>query len=148
MARTRKLDVAASVHGADQEKATAPVPVPEGRRAHPRSSRPKTREGKKGVLIYVLPEMSQQLRQLALGDGRGLRAERVRHAVTPPLTTLGPTLLSHLPSALIAQPRRREGQLARVNDANRSLDAVRAFTLGASNAKRRRNLTRYGVDVR
>ena len=74
VARTRKLDVAASVHGADQEKATAPVPVPEGRRAHPRSSRPKTREGKKGVLIYVLPEMSQQLRQLALDEDSTVQA--------------------------------------------------------------------------
>ena len=71
MATPTTLDIAAAVHDSARKQTTAPAMVPERRRAQPRSSRPRSREGKKGVLIYVLPAMS---RQLALDEDSTVQA--------------------------------------------------------------------------
>ena len=68
MARTKKLDVATT------EQDTARVTVPRKNQFQPPSWRSGSRKGKKGVLIYVLPEMSQQLRQLALDEDSTVQA--------------------------------------------------------------------------
>ena len=57
--------LAAPVHAEAAEQTAAPLPVPEERRVPPRSYRPSTRKGKKGVLVYVTPVLAGQLRQLA-----------------------------------------------------------------------------------
>lgn len=72
MARSRKLDLAAAVHGAAQKQTSEPTP--EKLRNQPRSYRPASREGKKGVLIHVSHAMSKQLRQLALDEDTTVQA--------------------------------------------------------------------------
>ena len=53
---------------------TASLPVPEERRALPRSWRGKSREGKKGVLVYVDPKLARQFRQAALYEDSTVQA--------------------------------------------------------------------------
>ena len=53
---------------------TEPVPVAKKRRTPKRDWRGKARKGKKGVLIYVEPQLSKGLRQLALDEDSTVQA--------------------------------------------------------------------------
>lgn len=60
-----KIDLAEAVHGAARP-ASGSIPVEADRHAKP--DRASTRQGKKGVLIHVAPELWRRLRQLALDE--------------------------------------------------------------------------------
>ena len=63
-------DLASAVH-----RASGPHPKTAARR---RYSPPATRQGTKGVLIHVTPEMSKALRRLAIDEDTTLQALGVR----------------------------------------------------------------------
>ena len=66
MATTRKgLDLAAAVHGAGREEETA---------AAGRTEQPASRRGKKGVLIYLEPDMAKALKRLAVEQDTTIQA--------------------------------------------------------------------------
>lgn len=66
MSKSRKVELAHAVHGA--ARAPQPSPAAQGR------SPPRSRQGKRGVLIHVSPELSRRLRQLALDEDTTLQA--------------------------------------------------------------------------
>ena len=74
MAGTRKYNLGAVARIADEEQIAAAIAVPEERRFRARRARPSSREGKKGVLIYVSPGLSRELRQLALDEDSTVQA--------------------------------------------------------------------------
>ena len=68
-----KLDIAAAVHGAARVRQTPPAPAPEPTPT-PATSRPKSRAGKTGIVVYVAPELARALRHLAVDEGSSLQA--------------------------------------------------------------------------
>ena len=63
MARANTRDLASAVHDAGKTTDTETT-----------YRAPKSRQGRKGVLIHVTPEMSKALRQLALDEDTSLQA--------------------------------------------------------------------------
>lgn len=63
MARPNTRDLASAVHNAGKTT-----------RAETTHRAPKSRQGRKGVLIHVTPELSKALRQLALDEDTTLQA--------------------------------------------------------------------------
>lgn len=69
MNKDRKIDLAEAVHGA----ATAPRPAPRARRGKG-NARPPSRQGTRGVLVHVSPELWRAMRQLALDEDTSVQA--------------------------------------------------------------------------
>lgn len=70
MSKAKKPDLAHAVHGAARPQ---PVPVRSAPAASGRFRAP-SRQGKRGVLIHVSPELSRRRRQLALDEDTTLQA--------------------------------------------------------------------------
>ena len=62
------IDIASAVHGAARKRASPPAP--EDRTA----KKPRSRQGTKGIVTYVSPELSRALRLLALDEDTSLQA--------------------------------------------------------------------------
>ena len=73
MSKAKKPDLAHAVHGAARPQ-PAPVRPARSASAAPGSLRAPSRQGKRGVLIHVSPELSRRLRQLALDEDTTLQA--------------------------------------------------------------------------
>ena len=68
MSKAKKLDLAGAVHGAARSQSEARrAPAAGGGRA-------SSREGTRGVLIRVEPDLSRRLRQLALDEDTSVQA--------------------------------------------------------------------------
>ena len=61
------IDIASAVHGAARTRASAPAPDRTARK-------PRSRQGTKGIVTYVSPELSRALRQIALDEDTSLQA--------------------------------------------------------------------------
>ena len=69
MNRRKPLDLAGAVHGAARpQAAAAPDATP------PRRGRSASRQGKRGILIHVEPEMARRLKHLAVERDTTLQA--------------------------------------------------------------------------
>ena len=60
------------MHGAARRRETPPAPTGDPTPAG--STRPKSRAGKTGIVVYVPPELARELRHLAVDEGSSLQA--------------------------------------------------------------------------
>ena len=70
MTRTTR-DLAGAVHGAARSAAAKPVPSTTSR---PGRGRGRSRQGKRGILIHVEPELARRLKHLAVERDTNLQA--------------------------------------------------------------------------
>ena len=70
MTRTTR-DLAGAVHGAARSSAAKPVPATTAR---PGRGRSRSRQGKRGILIHVDPELARRLKHLATDRDTTLQA--------------------------------------------------------------------------
>ena len=70
MTRTTR-DLAGAVHGAARPSAAKPLPATTAR---PGRSRSRSRQGKRGILIHVDPELARRLKHLAVERDTSLQA--------------------------------------------------------------------------
>ena len=61
------IDIASAVHGAARKRASPPAP-------EHTTNKPRSRQGTKGIVTYVSPELSRALRLLALDEDTSLQA--------------------------------------------------------------------------
>ena len=71
MPKQPKVDLATAVHGAAQK--TEPERLPSRARTKP-GLRGESRQGKKGILIHVEPELRRELRRIAVNEDTTLQA--------------------------------------------------------------------------